>query len=56
MARWKDHERIVVGDRAGRVLDAREQESMSMLFVEFDDNPGHGEYVRKRDVAREKES
>lgn len=56
MARWKNHDRVVAGERAGRVLDASEQESMAMLFIEFDDNPGHGEYVPKRDVAREKES
>ncbi|WP_165589033.1 hypothetical protein [Mycolicibacterium conceptionense] len=56
MARWKNHDRVVVGDRAGRVLDASEQESMAMLFIEFDDSPGKPEYVNKYSVDREQES
>ncbi|SEC67573.1 Uncharacterised protein (plasmid) [Tsukamurella tyrosinosolvens] len=53
MARWKNHDRIVTDGRAGRVIDASEQESMAMLFIEFDDHPGRGEYVNKYSVTRE---
>lgn len=56
MARWKNHDRVVADERAGRVINASEQESMAMLYIEFDDDLGRGHYVNKYSVTREQES